>query len=77
MIAEIDVTQELEGCSYPIINIMAKQDKTVPRKASQTIQQTNPDTTTVKLNAPHLLIQTRPSDVWNTIARHTDVILTS
>lgn len=69
MVGKVDVTKDARACPCPMIYVLGTQDRLVSRKSLQTIQTKNPNVITVEVNAPHLIAQTNPHEVWETIGQ--------
>jgi pimeloyl-ACP methyl ester carboxylesterase len=59
-VADCDVRQALRRVSVPIICLVPKHDRLIPRSAARVIQQHSPATRVIVLDAPHCLLQCMP-----------------
>lgn len=61
-VAKVDVSRQLRGIGVPILYLRAKQDRVVPRAASDYMTKIRPGIDLVELDAPHLLLQVAPRE---------------
>jgi pimeloyl-[acyl-carrier protein] methyl ester esterase len=66
---QVDVTDELKRLSRPLFFIRAQQDGIIPRSASRRARELKPSANYIEIEAPHLLLQTRPKEAWGTSLR--------
>ena len=59
-VADCDVRQSLAGLRVPILCLVPKHDRLIPRSAARVIQQHSPAATVVEIDAPHCLLQCAP-----------------
>jgi pimeloyl-ACP methyl ester carboxylesterase len=59
-ILAVDCCALLRRVRVPMLYMLARADRLVPRSASQKIERILPDIQTVEFDAPHFLLQTRP-----------------
>lgn len=57
-----DCKGALQRVSVPLLYIAGSKDRLVPMAAFKTIQQAKPDSALVTINAPHLVLQSNPSE---------------
>lgn len=69
MVFEVDVRQSLRQCSSPILYIAGAKDRVVPARNRRLIQGICPQMHCETIDAPHLILQTRPKEAAETIAR--------
>jgi pimeloyl-[acyl-carrier protein] methyl ester esterase len=62
-IAEIDAREALGSCPAPVLALVARDDRLVPRRAIAGLQTLRPDLHVVTLPGPHLLFQHDPAAV--------------
>ena len=68
----VDASQALRDSSVPILYLRAQRDRVVLKGSLHDILSIRPDVTTVEIDGPHLLLQTRPElcrDVIDTFLR--------
>jgi pimeloyl-ACP methyl ester carboxylesterase len=58
---EVDVSSKLQQITIPILYLQASEDHLIPARAAEHIRRIAPAVRIVKLEAPHLLLQTVPS----------------
>jgi len=66
-ILECDVTVALANVRVPVLCLTAQHDRLIPNAAAHLIQHHAPAATIVKIDAPHFLLQCRPSDAADAI----------
>jgi pimeloyl-ACP methyl ester carboxylesterase len=59
-VADCDVRETLARVRVPILCLVAKHDRLIPRSAASAIQKRAPAATVVELDAPHCLLQCVP-----------------
>ncbi len=59
-VADCDVRETLERVRVPILCLVAKHDRLIPRSAARAIQKHAPAARVVELDAPHCLLQCVP-----------------
>ncbi|MEO1035558.1 MAG: hypothetical protein AAFX44_08360 [Pseudomonadota bacterium] len=59
-VIDIDVTTDLESVSAPILYLQAAQDRLVPIGCAQYIREVAPSAEILRIDGPHLLLQTEP-----------------
>jgi pimeloyl-[acyl-carrier protein] methyl ester esterase len=62
-----DVTAEVLRCPAPMLYIAGKRDRLVCPRAEAILRAVRPDLTTSLLDAPHLVLQTRPAEAGRCI----------
>ncbi len=63
----VDVSHEARDCRCPIVYLRATSDRVVPADAAAELQALNADTVVIDIAAPHLVLQTAPAKVWDSI----------
>lgn len=66
-ILECDVTTALANVRVPVLCLTAKHDHLIPNAAAHLIRHQAPAATIVEIDAPHFLLQCRPSDAADAI----------
>jgi pimeloyl-ACP methyl ester carboxylesterase len=66
-ILECDVSAALANVHVPALCLTAKHDRLIPNAAAQLIHHLAPEATMVEIDAPHFLLQCRPSDAADAI----------
>ena len=66
-ILECDVTVALANVHVPVLCLTAKHDRLIPNAATHLIHHHAPAATMVEIDAPHFLLQCRPSDAADAI----------
>lgn len=61
-VQKIDVSAELRSCSAPMLYLRAEHDRLVPPRCSELIAECKPDSQFASVLAPHLLLQTNPTE---------------
>jgi pimeloyl-ACP methyl ester carboxylesterase len=59
-VADCDVRTALASVRLPIMCLVARHDRLIPRAAARLIQQQAPSTTLIEIDAPHCLLQCEP-----------------
>ncbi len=67
-VMNVDVTSELSQLKCDIKYIRPKFDRLVPMRSLNTIVDTNPNVIAHEIEGPHLIMQTRPEQVWECIS---------
>jgi pimeloyl-[acyl-carrier protein] methyl ester esterase len=62
-IAEIDAREALRSCPAPVLAVVARHDRLVPRRAIARLRALRPDLHVITLPGPHLLFQHDPTAV--------------
>jgi pimeloyl-[acyl-carrier protein] methyl ester esterase len=62
-IAEVDAREALRSCPAPVLALVARDDRMVPRRAIMGLRALRPDLHVVTLPGPHLLFQHDPAAV--------------
>ena len=70
VLSRIDVSALLPGIEIPLLYLRAERDQVVGEIEAQTLQQHLPNVRRVDLDAPHLLLQTRPQRCAELIYQH-------
>lgn len=65
---KVDVTAELKKYDRPLLYLRATGDRIVRAATARRLQALKPTMRVVDLEAPHLLLQTKPVEAWNHIA---------
>lgn len=63
----VDVREELQTLSVPLMYLAAKWDLVIPKRSRQQIQRLRPDLDLRVVDGPHALLQTRPDMAWSEI----------
>jgi pimeloyl-ACP methyl ester carboxylesterase len=66
-VLDCDVMGELRQVAVPCLYLQARNDRIVPRRASELIARLRPATQMIELDAPHFLLQTRPREAAGAI----------
>jgi len=64
----VDVTNELRGLTQPVLCLRAKRDRLIPRQCADAVRTSKPAAQVLEVDAPHLILQTRPLASWRLIA---------
>ena len=67
-VLKVDVRDQLAELDCPIEYLRATKDRLVPYGASSTILAANRNTVVHEIEAPHLMLQTKPKEVWNCLS---------
>ena len=70
--ARVDARDDLERIRAPMLYLGAVHDRLVTSKRRREISAIRPDLRVHKIDAPHLLLQTAPAEVWSAIAAFLD-----
>ena len=70
VLSRIDVSALLPAIEVPILCLHALRDRIVAESDAQMLQQSLPDVNRVDIDAPHLLLQTRPQQCADLIYQH-------
>ena len=70
VLSRIDVSALLPAIEVPILCLHALRDRIVAESDAQMLQQSLPDVNRVDIDAPHLLLQTRPQQCTDLICEH-------
>jgi len=65
----VNVTAQLQACNTPILHLYARQDHLIPASASRLVRQLRPDLTSIGIDGPHFLLQTRPRECLRHLRR--------
>jgi pimeloyl-[acyl-carrier protein] methyl ester esterase len=65
----VDETQALRRIKIPVLVLRARGDRVLPRAATRWITKVLPHAALVEIDAPHLLLQTRPSECAAAVLR--------
>lgn len=68
MILELDVTRDLADSACPIMYLRGAKDRIVNSKQSEMIRSIRKDAEFASINAPHLVLQTKPRECWALIS---------
>lgn len=63
----VDATDALRECAAPLLYLRGMRDRLVGRSSLRAIRRARLDVESVSLDAPHLLLQTRPEEAWEAI----------
>ncbi len=69
-----DESEALKQVNIPILYLRALNDRLVRRKNLDIIKRLKPDIQIADINAPHMLLQTRPEQAWEEIQKFTNNI---
>jgi pimeloyl-ACP methyl ester carboxylesterase len=75
--AWVDGRAALKACTMPILCIAATRDRLVGRRSMRRLVRIRPDVPVKWLDGPHLLVQTRPAEVWEHISEFLTLTYTS
>lgn len=64
----VDVSNRLQKIRVPVMYIQAQQDRLVPMQSGELIQRLRPDVQFIKIEAPHLVLQTVPQAAAGLVA---------
>lgn len=65
----VDVTHLLPAIRVPILYLQATRDRVVPSRCADELTALRPDARVVRIDAPHLVLQTSPVEAWSAIER--------
>jgi len=65
---DVDVSTKLQQLTIPVLYLLASEDRVVPKASSEHIRQTAPRVRFIEVEAPHLLLQTRPDRAADIVA---------
>jgi pimeloyl-ACP methyl ester carboxylesterase len=65
----VDETQALRRIKVPTLVLRARGDRVIPRAATRCIARVLPHAQLVEIDAPHLLLQTRPEECAAAVLR--------
>jgi pimeloyl-ACP methyl ester carboxylesterase len=63
----VDVTAQLRTLSQPLLCLSATHDRIIPATCTETIRAIKPAAHFAEIDAPHLLLQSCPSEAWRYI----------
>lgn len=63
-VLSVDVAQTLAELPQPVTLLAATRDRLVPRRSLAVMRSLRPEAPVVEVEAPHLLLQTRPHEAW-------------
>jgi len=66
-VMNVDVTAQLQTCRVPILHLYARRDHLIPHGAARLVQRLRPEITSLGLDGPHFLLQTRPRECLSAI----------
>lgn len=66
-IVNVDAERQLRECKAPILYLLGKEDQAVADRGWKAIEKVRPDVALVELDAPHMVLQTRPREVLKAI----------
>lgn len=73
VMSRIDVSALLPQIDVPILYLRAERDRILSENDAQMVQQNLSRVTRINLDAPHLLLQTRPQQCADLITRHVEI----
>jgi pimeloyl-ACP methyl ester carboxylesterase len=62
-----DCSQKLRGYSRPLLYLRGTRDRLVRRGSMEQIRRVRPDVEVHEIDAPHMILQTRPAEAWRAI----------
>lgn len=62
-----NVEDLLSGIFVPVLYLAGKRDRVVGEKSLRVIQKLHPATQVVRLDAPHLILESKPAESWKVI----------
>jgi pimeloyl-ACP methyl ester carboxylesterase len=68
-ILRVDYLAQLRLIQVPMLYLLATSDRLIPRSALGKIQRVRPDIQVAEFDAPHFLLQTRPRETADRVAR--------
>lgn len=68
----VDASAELQRFSKPLLCLSASRDWIVPARSAATMRALNPSAEFVTIDGPHMILQTRPAEVWKYISAFLD-----
>lgn len=77
MVIEADVTIQLASCTIPLMCISSTNDRLVTRRSISTLRSIKPELSSVQLNGPHCILQSKPAEAWQVISNFVDKITTN
>ena len=57
----VNVSEQLSGCAVPVLYLRGNRDRLVTASAMRAVLSANAKTKVVRLEAPHLILQTQPA----------------
>jgi len=72
LVLNTDATSALQDWDRPLLYLRATEDKLVNESALQTILSIKPNTISVDISAPHLLLQSQPAPAANAVVNFLD-----
>jgi pimeloyl-[acyl-carrier protein] methyl ester esterase len=66
-VLRVDVTKELERFTRPLLFLRAQHDRVISAESHERIRALKPNARFANIQAPHLVLQTRPKDAWSEI----------
>ena len=73
IMSRIDVSALLPQIDVPMLYLRAERDRIVSDSDAQLIQQNLPKVARINLDAPHLLLQTRPQECAELVIKHFEI----
>ena len=70
VLSRIDISALLPGIEVPVLYLRAMRDRIVSESDAQMMQEYLPDVDRVDIDAPHLMLQTRPQQCAELIIQH-------
>lgn len=77
MVLEIDARQDLADCPCPVLYLNGLRDRIVGSGALEPIREIRGDVAVNTVDAPHLVLQARPSECWSAIALFVETVCLS
>lgn len=73
-VINFDCSKELSQCPAPILALVAERDRIVSRNCAEHIRRIRPDTTFVRINSPHLILQCATNEAVQVITGFLDTL---
>gem|GEM_PF-160800 len=64
----VNAQHALQNCRAPVLAISGRRDRLLGHRALRHMQHLRPDLKVLELNAPHLLLQTKPQEAWAAVS---------
>ncbi len=68
-VIHVDVREVLSRCRLPLLHLYALHDHLILQRPTREIQQLRPDITSIGIDGPHYLLQTRPRECMAAIEK--------
>jgi len=63
-IFSVNVSKELAQCSVPVLHVRGSRDRVVRKRRADEFARLRPDIEYCEIEAPHLVLQAAPVEVW-------------